>query len=349
MSNSPPATEVRAEDVTTTAALEALRPEWERLWARVPRATPFQSPHWLLPWWRHVGQGALATIAIRCAEGGELIALAPLYVHADAPTGRRHLFPIGIATTDYLDLLVLAGREQQAIACLGAHLARRLDGWDVLEWPQLRRGAPLLGLAGSEGRHRRIVPGEPNPMLVLEDAHGGGGLPIPAPMAENLRYCRRRAARAGALAYETADARTLRGFLDALVRLHGRRWSLRGLTGVLDDAGVLAWHREAAALLQGAALLRLHGLRLDGELIAVVYCLGDAAPAHERCCYYYIGGFDPRVRALSPGTLLVGYAIERAIAEGARAFDFLRGDEAYKYRWGAVNQPMCTLQLGECP
>jgi len=31
-------------------------------------------------------------------------------------------------------------------------------------------------------------------------------------------------------------------------------------------------------------------------------------------------------------------AIEAAIAEGAREFHFLRGREAYKYEWGAVDR-----------
>jgi CelD/BcsL family acetyltransferase involved in cellulose biosynthesis len=45
---------------------------------RLPGATPFQHPDWLLPWWRHIGGGVLFVIAIQ--DGGEL---APFYVHAD--------------------------------------------------------------------------------------------------------------------------------------------------------------------------------------------------------------------------------------------------------------------------
>jgi CelD/BcsL family acetyltransferase involved in cellulose biosynthesis len=37
--------------------------------------------------------------------------------------------------------------------------------------------------------------------------------------------------------------------------------------------------------------------------------------------------------------------VEQALAEGALAFDFLRGAESYKYRWGAEDQPMATLRL----
>ena len=36
-------------------------------------------------------------------------------------------------------------------------------------------------------------------------------------------------------------------------------------------------------------------------------------------------------------------------SEGCAAFDFLRGAEEYKYRWGAVDQPMFALRLWHSP
>ncbi len=39
--------------------LDALRREWRLLWQRCPTATPFQSPDWLIPWWRRYGDGRL--------------------------------------------------------------------------------------------------------------------------------------------------------------------------------------------------------------------------------------------------------------------------------------------------
>jgi CelD/BcsL family acetyltransferase involved in cellulose biosynthesis len=335
----------RVEAITTLAGLEALGPEWERLWMQSLHATPFQSPWWLLPWWKHLGRGTLASIAVRCAGTGELAALAPLYLDADRATGRRRLFPIGITTTDFLDVLLRPGWEAVSLRCLASHLAQRAGDWDLLEFPQLRRGAALLALPAPAAWRQEIAPGEPSPVLPLSDAVAGRASAIPAAMARNVRYCRGRAQRVGNLACRTADARSIPAFFEALVRLHTRRWSERGSAGVLNDASVLAWHREAMPLLHEAGLLRLHALLQGGEIIAVLFCLADGAHRPERCCYYYLGGFDPRLRSLSPGTLLVAYAIDQAVAEGARAFDFLRGAEAYKYRWGAVDQPTSVLRL----
>jgi CelD/BcsL family acetyltransferase involved in cellulose biosynthesis len=57
--------EARAQALGSLAPLEDLRAEWEALWASIPDATPFQHPAWLLPWWRHIGRGTLAAIAVR--------------------------------------------------------------------------------------------------------------------------------------------------------------------------------------------------------------------------------------------------------------------------------------------
>jgi CelD/BcsL family acetyltransferase involved in cellulose biosynthesis len=49
----------------------------------------------------------------------------------------------------------------------------------------------------------------------------------------------------------------------------------------------------------------------------------------------YQSGWDPRFARHSMGNVLVLHALERAADEGAHTFDFLRGNEPYKYRFGA--------------
>ena len=56
---------------------------------------------------------------------------------------------------------------------------------------------------------------------------------------------------------------------------------------------------------------------------------------HGQTVYYYMGGFDDRIRKLQPGTGLLGQVIQRAIDRGFTRYDHLRGDESYKYRWGS--------------
>jgi CelD/BcsL family acetyltransferase involved in cellulose biosynthesis len=50
-------------------------------------------------------------------------------------------------------------------------------------------------------------------------------------------------------------------------------------------------------------------------------------------------------RALAPGIVLVNQLIELAAEDGCHVFDLLRGDEAYKYRFGAIDRPVERLTI----
>jgi CelD/BcsL family acetyltransferase involved in cellulose biosynthesis len=86
--------------------------------------------------------------------------------------------------------------------------------------------------------------------------------------------------------------------------------------------------------------MRLHGLRVQGRLVGVIYLF-----LARRRAFSYLGGFDDSLERHSPGTALIGYAIEQAIREGAVEFDFLRKREEYKYRWGAVDRANSRLLI----
>jgi CelD/BcsL family acetyltransferase involved in cellulose biosynthesis len=59
----------------------------------------------------------------------------------------------------------------------------------------------------------------------------------------------------------------------------------------------------------------------------------------------YNSAFDHEWRHLSPGMVLVAEDIRIAIEGGCRAFDLLKGDYAYKYRFGSQPRPVKRLVL----
>ena len=57
-----------------------------------------------------------------------------------------------------------------------------------------------------------------------------------------------------------------------------------------------------------------------------------------RTCYFYNAGMDPAARDLSPGVTGAAAYLADRLAAGRTRFDFLRGNEPYKYEWGAVDE-----------
>jgi CelD/BcsL family acetyltransferase involved in cellulose biosynthesis len=321
---------MQVEVVTRRPRLEELNESWSELWHRCEAATPFQSPAWLIPWWRAFEPGQLRTIAVW--DEYRLIALAPLYVEE---TDQRRGLPLGIGCSDYCDIL-LPGTDDVIRDALCEAMAR-LDVRSV-EYPDLSVGSSALGLPRVPGLRRITLPGEPRPALNLDVAEPLSS--VPAGQRRKLRMACHRAERAGGLRIEIVAPGCTGSFLDRLCRLHGRRWAQRGETGVLADPRIQAFQAEAVPLLQQAGLLRAALAWIGEDLAGAYYGLGTRSTA-----YAYLGGFEPSASYASPGTILLGWAIEEAAGSGATAFDFLRGREPYKYRWGAADRPSWILRF----
>jgi CelD/BcsL family acetyltransferase involved in cellulose biosynthesis len=309
-------------------------PEWQALWRRVSSATPFQSPEWMLSWWSVFGNEAPLVLAAR--EYERLVAVLPLY-RCDEPECCK-LLPIGIGLSDYLDALVESDRFGLAAALLGSLVD--LPRWEECYIPDLPPKATLLAAQCQahliEYRHA----GETCPVLALPGAVAGLPEVVPRKTLRDLRQARRRAVAAGGVEAIRADASTVSGFVQEFFRLHEGRWQPIAGHGVCADPVVRDFHLTAAQRMLDAGMLRLYLLRVGNSTAAAYY--GFTA---KHTAYAYLSGFDPRFADLSPGTQIVAHAIEEAVREGAHEFHFLRGGEAYKYAWGAVDRPNTALTL----
>lgn len=293
----------------------SLADEWWDLWHRDPGATPFQSPAWLLPWRRHFDDGESIVLALR--RDRRLIGLIPL-MHLD---GRLLLW--GAGTSDWLNGLFDPALQPDDVA--GALVRIKLP----LDLFQLPANSLLLRCPVAGGWEDRKGYSETCAVLSLPAE-------LSANMRQNLRYYARRAARAGVNGPKRANA----SHVQDLAELHTRRWESRDEGGVFADARMLSWFSEAALLLEQAGLLRLYAMWLGGRVVGALCVLRGKDRA-----FYYLGGFDPEHAKLGLGTVLVGHAIAEAERENLNCFDFLRGQEEYKYRWGARDEPSYARYL----
>jgi CelD/BcsL family acetyltransferase involved in cellulose biosynthesis len=93
------------------------------------------------------------------------------------------------------------------------------------------------------------------------------------------------------------------------------------------------------ARLAGQDGWRVDYLENDGAATACLFGWTDGSDY-----YLYNSSFDPGVQAASPGQVLLAGMIEHAIAEGWGVFDFLKGDESYKARLGAVPRQLFRIE-----
>jgi CelD/BcsL family acetyltransferase involved in cellulose biosynthesis len=59
----------------------------------------------------------------------------------------------------------------------------------------------------------------------------------------------------------------------------------------------------------------------------------------------YNSGFDPAHAKLAPGLVLLAHVIGDAITRRIPVFDFLRGEEPYKYAFGPEPRELFRMQV----
>ncbi|MGO7778212.1 GNAT family N-acetyltransferase, partial [Rhizobium johnstonii] len=80
-----------------------------------------------------------------------------------------------------------------------------------------------------------------------------------------------------------------------------------------------------------------HGDQPLGALANIIY-------RQKKAILFYITGRDENWKTQSPGLILHGYCIRRAIEHGFKTYDLLRGNEPYKYMFGVEERRIsCTL------
>lgn len=295
--------------------------EWRSLWQRCPRASVFQSPAWVHAWWARFGGAHPWMLEFR--HGERLVGIAPLFLW---PEERRVLL-MGTGITDSLDILA----EDQWASAVAEATFQWLDGchseWDVCDLQQLPQYSSLRTAPTPQEWESSLATQDVTPVLLLPQ-HADD-----MPRAAELAYLHRRLEKEGNVEIIAADEGNFRELFQALVNLHNARWTERAEQGVLADESVREFHVDAAPGLLRLGALRLFVLKVAGQPVAAYYGFQHAGRA-----VYYLGGFAPEWKRFSVGTVIVGHAITEAIREGAREFDFGRGREPYKYRWGAEDR-----------
>ena len=124
---------------------------------------------------------------------------------------------------------------------------------------------------------------------------------------------------------------------DDFLTLH--RQSRVGKARFMDER-MEAFFRRVATVLAGTGGVRLWLLDAPGGPLAAFLCL-----EWDGTVGLYNSGFHPDRAALSPGLVLLGHVIRDAIARGKRRFDFLRGEERYKYDFGPSPEDVYTVTL----
>jgi CelD/BcsL family acetyltransferase involved in cellulose biosynthesis len=321
-----------------TSFPDDLETEWNSLLDESVTHVPFLRHEYLRTWWQTRGGGewpAAELAIITARRAGQLVGIAPFFI-ADHQ-GQPKLLLLGcIEVSDYLDLLVRPADLETFISELLAYLKTTpLPQWNMLDLYNLQDQSPTLPAleraAAAQGWIYSSQKLEHSPYISLPGDWETYLAGIDKKQRHEIRRKMRRAEEMGVPLrwYIVEDAAKLDEEIDAFMAL------------MANDA-------EKAAFLTPAMREHMHltarcAFERGCLQLAFLEIGGQKAAAYINFDYLnrlwiYNSGLDPRFTEYSPGWVLLGYLLQWANENKRIEFDFMRGDEEYKYRFGAVDR-----------
>jgi CelD/BcsL family acetyltransferase involved in cellulose biosynthesis len=325
------------------SGFDTLAPEWDDLLKRAVKVPIFLEYHYQQAWWQYLGHGELALIAIR-NDDNQLVGLAPLY-GAVNEAGQRELRFVGcVDVSDYLDLLVdkdyVQNVHQTLLDCLDSD---QVPAWEKLYLCSLPHDSvthtKLAEAARTRGWQVEVREQDVCPVITLADNWDDYLAGISKKQRHEIRRkIRRIEGNAEVHWYVVNSEEGLPEAMDAFITLH--RKSAQDKKDFWSEA-MVAFFRTVTTELAQAGWLKLFIIEVNEIKAATLLCFD-----YNDEFLVYNSGYDPEQFAnLSPGNVLVSYTIQEAIRLGRRRYDFLRGDEVYKFRFGAEAEPVYDLHV----
>jgi CelD/BcsL family acetyltransferase involved in cellulose biosynthesis len=311
---------------------------WNALVEQSIADTPFSRYEYLSEWWKTLGGGEwkdAELVLVSASENDQLIGIAPLFMAEYE--GQRSLMLVGsIEISDYLDLIV---REQDLPRFLSGLLdfltSSDTANWSTLDWFNLPDSSPTLGALKAESEQRGWTHHEeiyrPTPRIPLNGSFEEYLSRIDKKQRHEIRRKMRRAAESEKnVRFYVVDGTEdidseINSFFDLMVQDPNKEQFLHPEMREQMTVTIQNAHR--------GGYLWLGFLEVDGVKAAASLNFD-----YKNKLWGYNSGVGREHMELSLGWVLLAHVIQWCCENNRHEFDFMRGDEEYKYRFGGVNK-----------
>jgi CelD/BcsL family acetyltransferase involved in cellulose biosynthesis len=321
-------------------------PDWNALLAESMTDVPFLRYEYLAAWWQTLGGGEWKDAALSLVtahEGDRLIGIAPLF-RTTNHDGLPALMLLGsIEISDYLDVIV---RKEDLSRFLGGVLdelaSQPPDAWSVLDWYNLPDSSPTLAALKEESAKRGWTCVEeiykPTPSIPLPGDWETYLAGIDKKQRHEIRRKMRRAEESDQQVrwYIVEDEQQLDAEVEAFFALMANDPE----KAVFLTESMRAQMHATAQTAFREGYLQLAFMEVFGQKTAGYFNLD-----YGNKIWVYNSGLDRKFMELSPGWVLLGYLLQWANEHKRLEFDFMRGDEDYKYKFGGQNRHVMRVKL----
>lgn len=326
------------------------RERWNYLVGDMKLPSIFCTWEWIYTWIEHFGR-AYDPLILFVYWNQELVGILPLAIRTAFLDGV--LVPVRVATycssmelaPDHIDIICERERAGSCLEVLFEFLETHSRKWDVLHLSHLATGGWLDEWVRCDKSKKacEIESCAVAPYMTLN-----GGLDrymdgFSGKHRYNLRRARKQLQQIHGVRFAmfTGGAiENIQANLGDLFHLHHARKREVGINSSFAGSTVKGFHRDLAMRFGGNGWLRIGSLKTEDKCIAVAYGF-----FYRNRFSYYQTGFDPDWERYGVGTALLVELLEHGYKEGWSEFDFLRGNEDYKYKWSHQERQLSTANI----
>ena len=326
-------------EYTEATAFEALSSQWDALLEQCSSPTPFLTWQWQKLWWNCWKQNRHLRIITVGRENGRLCGIAPLCEEKGNDT--RELMLLGSSDLcDYLDCIIATGEEEDLYRTLFSYLASSSPESIMLSFNSLKAHSPTISFfktaSGKDSYSLDLYREDTAPSLDLPSDFELYLKMLSKKDRHEMRRKRRKAEQEQEVTFRTiTDPSQVRDTLPHFLTLF--RKSAKTKHDFLTPERE-CFFRSVAEEFSRRGWLEIFSLSFYSREVAYLFCFH-----YNGTRYLYNAAYDLDYSNLSPGIVVITYCLEDAISRGINRFDFLRGDETYKYRFGARDHHLYSL------
>ncbi len=325
---------LRIEVIRDPESLNAMRTDWNALLKRDSNRTIFQLWEWQSLVWEHMHGEKDRLCILALYRDNRLVGIAPLCLRLIRICCVRMtvLCFLGDRYIDYQQVIADDDFREDVFHSAAAWILGRKDNWDFVQLENMigNEANQLLMVALEKGEYnfKKLVSGKA-PFLTLDRSRSLYDQFYDPGFVRYLKRKKKKMEKDLDVSFNRVkDEKELDGCFRDFVGLNRQRSRDKLQIGIFRQSSIEDMVRALAIALLKAGLLRFYFLHVQGKPAASLFNF-----AFDGKIYYYQSGFDLSYRKYSVGHLCHLFAIEEAWNEDCSEYDFLAGDETYKWQW----------------
>jgi len=327
--------------VDSMDAFKAMQSSWTSLLSTSRSNTIFLTWEWLYSWAETYLDAGRQLFILAIYDGNELRGLAPWYIQNNRSfcltTKQIHFLGTPNAGSDYIDLIIKKGLEQQVTSCIYNFLLKEgRDFWDYCLLNDIPSTSlfllHFLNKSQDDGKYTEIRPASYCPIVQLRDSSEDFFATLSPNRRQQFRRHLRQLQKKAAIEHISLNSIGSGKDFDDFFRLYSEK-------NKHFDSTVTSFMTAFSSKFSEMLPLQLDLLKADGKLIAGLYHI-----RYLKTMYMYLMAIDKEYDSgISIGNILVGMCISKAIENGFTTYDFLKGIEPYKFHWAETGNSSLTL------